>query len=49
MALQETAEFIMSMDKFRSAIPENIRPSWVKLTTITMLSKFDCELDVERI
>ena len=49
MALQETAEFILSMHKFRSAMPENIRPSWVKLTTITMLSKFDCELDVERI
>lgn len=49
MALQETAEYILSISKFRDQIPEDIRPSWLKMSTITMLSRFDCDLDVERI
>lgn len=49
MALQETAEYILSISKFRNQFPEDIRPSWVKMSTITMLSRFDCDLDVERI
>lgn len=49
MALRETAEYILSVDKFRRQIPEDVRPSWIKMSTMTMLSRFDCDLDVERI
>ena len=49
MALQETAQYILSVAKFRNQIPDEIRPSWIKMSTITMLSKFNCDLDVERI
>lgn len=31
-------EFVRSVGTFRSSIPENIRPSWLKLTTITLVS-----------
>ena len=49
MALRETAEYILSVDKFRRQIPEDVRPSWIKMSTMTMLSWFDCDLYVERI
>jgi len=49
MELRKTAEYILSVAKFRNQIPEEIRPSWLKMSTITMLSRFDCDLDVERI
>jgi TATA-box binding protein (TBP) (component of TFIID and TFIIIB) len=49
MELRETANYILSLAKFRNQIPEDLRPSWVKMSTITMLSRFDCDLDVERI
>ena len=49
MALHETAEYILSVSKFRNHIPEDIRPSWIKTSTMVMLSKFNCDLDLERI
>ncbi len=49
MALHETAEYILSVAKFRNKIPEAIRPSWVKVSTMTVLSKFECDFDLERI
>lgn len=36
----------MTLDEFRNAFPENIRPSWIKLTTITMVSSFSKPIDI---
>ena len=41
-----TFSYILTLGKFREAIPEAHRPSWVKVTTITMVSKFLNEIDV---
>jgi hypothetical protein len=49
MTSTSVAEYILTVNKFRNQIPENLRPSWIKMTTITMLSKFNCELDLDRI
>ena len=35
-----TFSYLLTIGKFRDAIPEIHRPSWVKITTITMVSKF---------
>ena len=35
----DTFEYIRTLARFREAIPENIRPSWIQITTITMFSK----------
>lgn len=45
----DVAEYILSVNKFRNEIREEDRPSWIKMTTITMLSKFNCELDLDKI
>jgi TATA-box binding protein (TBP) (component of TFIID and TFIIIB) len=45
----DVAEYILSVNKFRNEIPEENRPSWIQMTTITMLSKFNCELDLDKI
>jgi len=49
MTCQATSEYILTVNKFRGAIPEERRPSWIKMTTITMLSKFESELDLDKI
>jgi TATA-box binding protein (TBP) (component of TFIID and TFIIIB) len=41
-----TFSYALTLNEFRNAIPEEIRPSWVKLTTITMVSKFQREIDI---
>lgn len=41
-----TFSYLLTIGKFRDAIPEIHRPSWVKITTITMVSKFLKEIDV---
>jgi TATA-box binding protein (TBP) (component of TFIID and TFIIIB) len=41
--------YALTLDKFRYAIPEEHRPSWVKVTTITMVSKFLGAVDVNTI
>jgi TATA-box binding protein (TBP) (component of TFIID and TFIIIB) len=37
-AAMKTFQYIMSINKFREAIPEDHRPSWVKISTITVIS-----------
>lgn len=37
------------MDEFRNKFPEEVRPSWIKLTTITMVSAFVKPIDIVRI
>lgn len=39
----------MTLDDFRNKFPEHIRPSWIKLTTITMVSSFSKPIDVNKI
>jgi TATA-box binding protein (TBP) (component of TFIID and TFIIIB) len=39
----------MTIGDFRDNFPEDHRPSWVKITTITIISKFVQEIDIPRI
>lgn len=44
-----TFSYLVTLDEFRRDIHEQIRPSWVKLTTITMVSSFKRDIDINRI
>src|SRR6056300_1414737 len=44
-----TFSYLVSLDEFRNEVPEDIRPSWVKLTTITMVSSFKKEINIQKI
>lgn len=44
-----TFSYILTLDAFRKKIPEPVRPSWIKLTTITMVSSFSKPIDINRI
>ena len=44
-----TFSYLLTLDKFRSSIPIDHRPSWVKITTITMVSKFLGEIDIDKV
>lgn len=44
-----TFSYYLTLDEFRNEIPESIRPSWVKLTTITMVSSFNKPLDIHHL
>lgn len=41
-----TFSYLLTLNKFRSDLPEIHRPSWVKVTTITMVSKFIDDIDI---
>ena len=41
--------YMLTMAEFRSAFPESDRPSWIKLTTITMVSQFLKEIDIPKL
>jgi hypothetical protein len=41
--------YLLTLDEMRKAIPEEIRPSWVKITTITMVSSFDKAIDIKKL
>ena len=41
--------YILSVDDFRNNMPEEHRPSRIKITTITMVSKFDMLLDIHKL
>jgi TATA-box binding protein (TBP) (component of TFIID and TFIIIB) len=43
-----TFSYILTLDEFRSAIPEEFRPSWVKITTITMVSTLSDTIDIHK-
>jgi TATA-box binding protein (TBP) (component of TFIID and TFIIIB) len=40
--------YVLSLNEFRNAIPEDQRPSWIKITTITMVSKSTKQIDVKK-
>ena len=44
-----TFSYILTLNKFREAIPKEQRPSWVKVTTITMVSRFVEEVDIQKV
>ena len=44
-----TFSYLLTQDEFRSKYPEDIRPSRIKLTTITMVSSFSKPIDVNEI
>jgi len=44
-----TFSYLLTQDEFRSKYPDNIRPSRIKLTTITMVSSFSKPIDVNEI
>jgi TATA-box binding protein (TBP) (component of TFIID and TFIIIB) len=45
----QSFSFLLTMDEFRNMMNEGTRPSWVKITTITMLSKCMQEIDTHKL
>lgn len=41
--------YLLTIDEFRKGLPEDIRPSWIKITTITMVSNFVQTIDIKRL
>jgi TATA-box binding protein (TBP) (component of TFIID and TFIIIB) len=41
--------YVLSLANFRNSLPADHRPSWVKITTITMVSKFLEEIDIQKL
>lgn len=44
-----TFSYLLTLDEFRRSIPEDIQPSWIKLTTITMVSSFSKPIDINKL
>ncbi len=47
--VNNTLSYYVTLDDFRNDLPPDIRPSWVKLTTITMISSFKKSIDIEKL
>ena len=45
----QSFSFILTVDEFRKKFPEETRPSWVKITTITMVAKFGQPVDLDKL
>jgi|TARA_B110000503_G_scaffold88624_1_gene134336 TATA-box binding protein (TBP) (component of TFIID and TFIIIB) len=41
--------YLLTIDEFRNALPDELRPSWIKITTITMISNFIQKIDIKRL
>ena len=41
--------YLLTIDEFRNAFPEDFKPSWIKITTITMVSNFIQNIDIKRL
>jgi TATA-box binding protein (TBP) (component of TFIID and TFIIIB) len=41
--------YLLTLDEFRKNLPEELCPSWIKITTITMVSKFVQEIDIKKL
>lgn len=41
--------YLLTIDEFRNAFPEEFKPSWIKITTITMVSNFIQNIDIKRL
>jgi TATA-box binding protein (TBP) (component of TFIID and TFIIIB) len=44
-----TFSYLLTLEEFRSKLPESTRPSWIKITTITMISNFIQEIDIKKL
>lgn len=44
-----TFSYILTINEFRNKIQEALRPSWVKITTITMISSFSKQIDIKKL
>jgi TATA-box binding protein (TBP) (component of TFIID and TFIIIB) len=44
-----TFSYLLTIDEFRKNLPEELCPSWIKITTITMVSKFVQEIDIKKL
>ena len=44
-----TFNYMMTIGYFRDRFPEEHRPSWVKITTITIISKFLQNIDIQKL
>jgi len=41
--------YLLTLDEFRKELPEETRPSWIKITTITMVSSFVQSIDIKKL
>jgi TATA-box binding protein (TBP) (component of TFIID and TFIIIB) len=41
--------YLLTLDEMRRGLPDETRPSWVKITTITMVSKFEREINIKKL
>ena len=41
--------YILTLNEFRNSIPEEHRPSWIKITTITMVSMSPVTIDIHKL
>jgi len=41
--------FLLTVDEFRNAFDEDVRPSWIKISTMTLVAKFPVNIDVQRL
>ena len=41
--------YLLTLDEFRKDFPDETRPSWIKITTITMVSSFIQEIDIKKL
>ena len=41
--------YLLTINEFRNQIPAEIRPSWIKITTITMVSSFVQAIDINKL
>jgi len=44
-----TFSYLLTLDEFRSKMPDEYKPSWIKITTITIISKFEREIDIKKL
>lgn len=44
-----TFSYLLTLDEFRERYPDEIKPSWIKITTITMVSKYMNNIDIPKL
>lgn len=44
-----TFSYLLTLNEFRNKYPENFKPSWIKITTITMVSSFVHSIDIPKL
>src|SRR6056300_1635789 len=44
-----TFSYLLTIDEFRNKIEESLKPSWIKITTITMISSFSQKVDTHKL